>query len=76
MVETVLTGCLDQWPHLRPYKTQVILCISAVFFLLGLPFTCEVSQCPSAVGLNRLKSGSSLTLYPIILSFTDPDDET
>lgn len=44
MVETVLTGCMDQMPHLRPMKTFVILFICIAFFLLGLPLTCSVSM--------------------------------
>ncbi|XP_069141841.1 sodium-dependent proline transporter-like [Argopecten irradians] len=39
MLETVLTGVLDQFPHLRPKKTIVILCICIFFFFLGLPLT-------------------------------------
>ncbi|XP_060081370.1 sodium-dependent proline transporter-like [Ylistrum balloti] len=39
MLETVLTGVLDQFPHLRPKKTLVIMCICICFFLLGLPLT-------------------------------------
>ncbi|XP_045164528.1 sodium- and chloride-dependent glycine transporter 1-like [Mercenaria mercenaria] len=41
MVETVLTGCMDQVPVLRQFKTFVILVICAIFFLLGLPLTCS-----------------------------------
>lgn len=44
MVETVLTGCMDQLPYLRPKKTLVILVICFAFFLLGLPLTCSVSN--------------------------------
>ncbi|OWF44590.1 sodium- and chloride-dependent glycine transporter 1-like [Mizuhopecten yessoensis] len=44
MLETVLTGVLDQFPHLRPKKTLVILCICIVFFFLGLPLT-ELTFC-------------------------------
>nr|WLN44358.1 AAT3 [Sinonovacula rivularis] len=40
MVETVLTGCMDQFPYLRPKKTFVILIICICFFLIGLPLTC------------------------------------
>ncbi|KAL8595223.1 hypothetical protein ACOMHN_043376 [Nucella lapillus] len=40
MVETVLTGVLDQYPHLRPRKTLIILLICFCFFLLGLPLAC------------------------------------
>lgn len=40
MVETVLTGCMDQVPRLRKYKTFVIAVICCIFFLLGLPLTC------------------------------------
>ncbi|XP_071081857.1 sodium- and chloride-dependent glycine transporter 1-like [Haliotis cracherodii] len=39
MLETVLTGCLDQFPALRPKKTWVILGICVLFFILGLPLT-------------------------------------
>lgn len=37
MLETVLTGVMDQYPTLRPHKTLVILAISIVFFIIGLP---------------------------------------
>ncbi|CAG2234787.1 GLYT [Mytilus edulis] len=40
MLETVLTGVTDQWPHLRQHKTIVILIICSLFFLAGLPLTC------------------------------------
>ncbi|XP_078340686.1 sodium-dependent proline transporter-like [Crassostrea virginica] len=40
MLETVLTGVMDQYPFLRPRKTFVILAISVVFFILGLPLCC------------------------------------
>ena len=43
MVETVLTGCMDQVPRLRKSKTFVIGVICCLFFLLGLPLTCPVS---------------------------------
>ena len=43
MVETVLTGCMDQAPRLRKSKTFVIGAICCIFFLLGLPLTCPVS---------------------------------
>ena len=43
MVETVLTGCMDQVPRLRKSKTFVIGAICCIFFLLGLPLTCPVS---------------------------------
>lgn len=43
MVETVLTGAMDQFPQFRRYKTFVVLVICAFFFLLGLPLTCSVS---------------------------------
>ncbi|XP_061187866.1 sodium- and chloride-dependent glycine transporter 1-like [Saccostrea echinata] len=39
MLESVLTGIIDYFPFLRPKKTLVILSISFVFFLLGLPMT-------------------------------------
>lgn len=42
MLETVLTGVTDQWPHLRQHKTIVILIICSLFFLAGLPLTCPV----------------------------------
>ena len=40
MIETVLTGVLDQFPHLRPRKTLVIGSICCFLFLLGLPLSC------------------------------------
>ncbi|CAG5126719.1 unnamed protein product [Candidula unifasciata] len=40
MVETVLSGVLDQYPKLRPRKTFVILAICILLFILGLPLTC------------------------------------
>ncbi|XP_041348336.1 sodium- and chloride-dependent glycine transporter 1-like [Gigantopelta aegis] len=41
MMETVLTAFTDQFPHLRKKKTWVILALSFLFFLLGLPLTCQ-----------------------------------
>ncbi|KAL5015178.1 hypothetical protein ScPMuIL_009448 [Solemya velum] len=38
-LEAILTSIVDQFPTLRPHKTFVILAISIVFFLLGLPMT-------------------------------------
>ncbi|XP_050413379.1 sodium- and chloride-dependent glycine transporter 1 [Patella vulgata] len=40
MLETVLTGLMDQFPHLRPKKTYIIAAICAALFLIGLPLTC------------------------------------
>ncbi|XP_062613429.1 sodium-dependent proline transporter-like [Saccostrea cucullata] len=40
MLETVLTGVMDQYPVLRPHKTLVILVICIVFFIIGLPLCC------------------------------------
>ncbi|ESO89894.1 hypothetical protein LOTGIDRAFT_124265, partial [Lottia gigantea] len=40
MLETVLTGVMDQFPHLRPRKTFIIGIICCIFFILGLPLTC------------------------------------
>ncbi|KAK3101057.1 hypothetical protein FSP39_000622 [Pinctada imbricata] len=40
MLETVLTGVMDQYPELRPRKTLVILVICIIFFLLGIPLCC------------------------------------
>ncbi|GFO44117.1 eukaryotic translation initiation factor 3 subunit f [Plakobranchus ocellatus] len=37
MVETLLTGLLDQWPQHRKRKTLIILLLCASMFLLGLP---------------------------------------
>ena len=42
MIETVLTGVLDQFPQLRPRKTLVILSICIILFLLGLPLSAPV----------------------------------
>ncbi|CAG5118596.1 unnamed protein product, partial [Candidula unifasciata] len=39
LVETVLTGILDQWPSYRSRKLWVTLCLCAAMFLLGLPLT-------------------------------------
>ncbi|KAK3780834.1 hypothetical protein RRG08_059477 [Elysia crispata] len=41
MVETLLSGMLDQWPKFRKYKTLVILMICVVLLLLGLPLVTE-----------------------------------
>ncbi|XP_064605350.1 sodium- and chloride-dependent glycine transporter 1-like [Liolophura sinensis] len=38
-VETVLTGMIDQFPHLRSRKTHMVLAICIVEFFLGLPVT-------------------------------------
>ncbi|KAL3852860.1 hypothetical protein ACJMK2_016469 [Sinanodonta woodiana] len=40
MVETVLTGTMDQYPYLRSKKTFIIFSICCIFFILGLPLTC------------------------------------
>ena len=42
MLESVLTGIIDYFPFLRPKKTLVILGISVVLYLLGLPMTTPV----------------------------------
>lgn len=44
MLETVLTGVMDQYPTLRPHKTLVILAISIVFFIIGLPLCAPVGR--------------------------------
>ncbi|RUS82915.1 hypothetical protein EGW08_009338 [Elysia chlorotica] len=41
MVETLLSGILDQWPKFRKYKTLVILIICVSLLLLGLPIVTE-----------------------------------
>ncbi len=53
MLETVLTSILDQFKHLRPHKTRVILAMSVCFFILGLPLCTNVS----------------IELYQIIVSY-------
>ncbi|XP_059162593.1 sodium-dependent proline transporter-like [Physella acuta] len=40
MIETVLTGIIDQFPKLRARKVFVLLAICIVLFILGLPLTC------------------------------------
>lgn len=44
MLESVLTGIVDYFPGLRSKKTLVMLAISIVFFILGLPMTTPVNQ--------------------------------
>ena len=47
MVETVTTAIMDQWPKLRKRKISVVLVACFIFFLLGLPFCCQVFEyCP------------------------------
>ncbi|KAJ8301431.1 hypothetical protein KUTeg_020418 [Tegillarca granosa] len=41
MLETVLTGVMDQFPHLRHQKSFIIGIICIIFFLLGIPLTCN-----------------------------------
>lgn len=44
MLESVLTGIVDYFPGLRSKKTLVMLVISIVFYILGLPMTTPVNQ--------------------------------
>lgn len=44
MLESVLTGIVDYFPGLRSKKTLVMLAISIVFYILGLPMTTPVNQ--------------------------------
>lgn len=44
MLESVLTGIVDCFPGLRSKKTLVMLAISVVFYILGLPMTTPVNQ--------------------------------
>lgn len=44
MLESVLTGIVDYFPGLRSKKTLVMLAISIVFYILGLPMTTPVHQ--------------------------------
>lgn len=44
MLESVLTGIVDYFPGLRSKKTLVMLVISIVFYILGLPMTTPVTQ--------------------------------
>lgn len=44
MLESVLTGIVDYFPGLRSKKTLVMLVISVVFYILGLPMTTPVNQ--------------------------------
>ena len=37
MTETLTTALMDQWPQLRPRKSQVVLTAAGLGFLLGLP---------------------------------------
>ncbi|KAK6994030.1 sodium- and chloride-dependent glycine transporter 2 [Biomphalaria glabrata] len=39
MLETIMTGLIDQFPRLRPKKVFVILIICIVLFIMGLPLT-------------------------------------
>ncbi|PVD25181.1 hypothetical protein C0Q70_15679 [Pomacea canaliculata] len=64
MVETVLTGILDQFPHLRPKKSFVILIICIVFFFLGLPLAC-----PGGMYLLQLMDSYAGGLTLIIVAF-------
>ncbi|XP_012940461.1 sodium- and chloride-dependent glycine transporter 1 [Aplysia californica] len=64
MIETVLTGVLDQYPNLRPRKTLVILSICCLLFLLGLPLTC-----PGGMYLLQLMDNYVGGMTLIILGF-------
>ncbi|XP_076468790.1 sodium-dependent proline transporter-like [Babylonia areolata] len=64
MVETVLTGVMDQYPHLRPRKTLVIFIICCIFFLLGLPLAC-----PGGMYLLQLMDNYVGGLTLIIIGF-------
>ena len=41
-VETVMTGLLDEIPALRHRRMPLLITLSIIFFLLGLPQVCQV----------------------------------
>ena len=46
LVETVTTSLMDRFPKLRQYKLLTVMVVCAVFFLLGLTLTTNVSFFP------------------------------
>ncbi|RUS80653.1 hypothetical protein EGW08_011603 [Elysia chlorotica] len=66
MIETVLTGVLDQYPKYRPKKTLVIFCICCILFILGLPLTC-----PGGMYLLQLMDNYVGGMTLIILGFVE-----
>lgn len=64
MLETVLTGVLDQYPRLRPRKTFVVLIICVVGFIFGLPLAC-----PGGMYLLQLMDNYVGGLTLIIIGF-------
>ncbi|BFZ09127.1 hypothetical protein BsWGS_12166 [Bradybaena similaris] len=66
MVETVLTGVLDQYPQYRPRKTLVILVICIILFLFGLPLTC-----PGGMYLLQLMDNYVGGMTLIIIGFVE-----
>ena len=42
-VEALLTGFLDVLPQYRPHKTVSIFILCVAMFVLGLPYTTQVS---------------------------------
>ena len=44
LVETVTTSFLDMFPKTRKFKAFVVMCFCAIFFLLGLTLTTDVSS--------------------------------
>ncbi|XP_059162588.1 sodium- and chloride-dependent glycine transporter 1-like [Physella acuta] len=65
MIETVLTGVIDQFPMLRHKKMYVMVVICVVLFLFGLPLTC-----PGGIYLLQLMDNyvGGMTLF-IIAAF-------
>ncbi|XP_059162587.1 sodium- and chloride-dependent glycine transporter 2-like [Physella acuta] len=65
IIETVLTGFVDQFPKMRHKKIPIISSICAISFLLGLPLTC-----PAGIYLVQLMDNyvSGMTLF-IIAAF-------
>ena len=41
-VETVMTGLLDEIPALRRRRMPLLITLSVIFFILGLPQVCQV----------------------------------
>ncbi|CAL1531804.1 unnamed protein product [Lymnaea stagnalis] len=64
MLETIMTGIIDQFPWLRPKKVMVILSICVFLFILGLPLTC-----PGGMYLLQLMDNYVGGLTLIIIAF-------
>ncbi|KAH9496362.1 Sodium- and chloride-dependent glycine transporter 2 [Bulinus truncatus] len=64
MLETIMTGLIDQFPKLRPKKVLVILVICIILFIMGLPLTA-----PGGIYMLQLMDNYVGGLTLIIIAF-------